>query len=138
MLILDLKAVPFHAVAFSVYLSLWSSLWIHSRTLCFTCPRSMLQVLHRAMVWNNFWIFILFCHSAALLWDIFSSKVEKILKGNLDLIPSPSLLWVGIMGGKVCLRHEGKTLLGIVNKPFVLTRLLTIPSNVLPSHLSRP
>jgi hypothetical protein len=42
-------------------------------------------------------------------------KVEKILKGNLDLIPSPSLK-IQIMGGKVCLRCKGKTLLGVVNK----------------------
>ena len=32
------------------------------------------------------------------------SKVEKILKGNLDWIPSPStLVKIQIMGGKVCL-----------------------------------
>ena len=30
-------------------------------------------------------------------------KVEKILKGSLDLIPSPSAK-IQIMGGKVCLR----------------------------------
>jgi hypothetical protein len=40
-------------------------------------------------------------------------KVEKILKGSLDLISSAK---IQIMGGKVCLRHRGKTLLGIVNK----------------------
>ena len=44
-----------------------------------------------------------------------SGKVEKILKGALDLIPSPSVK-IQIMGGKVCLRCKGKTLLGIVNK----------------------
>ena len=42
-------------------------------------------------------------------------KVETILKGSLDSIPSPSPK-VQIMGGKVCLRCKGKTLLGIVNK----------------------
>ena len=42
-------------------------------------------------------------------------KVEKILKGSLDLIPSPSAK-IQIMGGKVCLRCKGKTLLGVVNK----------------------
>ena len=43
--------------------------------------------------------------------------VQKILKGSLDLIPSrtPSLK-IQIMGGKVCLRYKGKTLLGIVNE----------------------
>ena len=44
-------------------------------------------------------------------------KVEKVLKGSLDSIPSlsPSVK-IQIMGGKVCLRCRGKTLLGIVNK----------------------
>ena len=42
-------------------------------------------------------------------------KVENILKGNLDSIPSPSVK-IQIMGGKVCLRCKCKTLLGIVNK----------------------
>ena len=44
-------------------------------------------------------------------------KVEKNLKGSLDLIlsPSPSVK-IQIIGRKVCLRCKGKTLLGIVNK----------------------
>ena len=33
----------------------------------------------------------------------FDTKVEIFLKGNLDLIPSPSVK-IKIMGGKVCLR----------------------------------
>ena len=46
-----------------------------------------------------------------------SAKVEKILKGSLDLISSPSpSVKIQVMGGKVCFRHKGKTLLGIVNK----------------------
>ena len=38
-------------------------------------------------------------------------KVEKILKGSMDSIlsPSPSVK-IQIMGGKVCLRCKGKTL----------------------------
>ena len=57
-------------------------------------------------------------------------KVEKILKGILDLIPSPSpSVKIQIIVGKVCLRCKGKTLLGIVNKI-----LLTMLSNVLPLH----
>ena len=44
-----------------------------------------------------------------------SSKVEKILKSSLDLIQSPSpSVKIQIMGGKVCLRCKGKTLLGII------------------------
>ena len=38
-------------------------------------------------------------------------KVEKILKGSLDSIPSPSVK-IQIMSGKVSLRCKGKTLLG--------------------------
>ena len=46
-----------------------------------------------------------------------SSKVETILKGSLVSIPSPSpSVKIQIMGGKVCLRCKGKTLLGVVNK----------------------
>ena len=38
-------------------------------------------------------------------------KVEKILKGSLDSIPSPLLsVKIQIMGGKDCLRFKGKTL----------------------------
>ena len=46
--------------------------------------------------------------------DSSSSKVEKNLEGILDSIlsPSPSVN-IQIMGGKVCLRCKGKTLLGI-------------------------
>ena len=43
--------------------------------------------------------------------------VEKILKDNLDSIPSSSPSGkIQIMGGKVCLRCKGKTLLGVDNK----------------------
>ena len=41
-----------------------------------------------------------------------SCKVKTILKGSLDLIPSPSVK-IQIMGRKVCLRCKGKTLLDI-------------------------
>jgi hypothetical protein len=44
-------------------------------------------------------------------------KVEKMLKGSLDLIPSPSpSVKIQIMSRRVCLRCKGKTLLGIVSK----------------------
>ena len=52
---------------------------------------------------------------------------------HFQLCPS---LWK--MGGKVCFRCKGKTLLGIVNKLFVFKSLLSTPSNVLPLYLSRP
>jgi hypothetical protein len=63
-------------------------------------------------------------------------KVEKILKGSLDSIPSPSpSVKIQIMGGKVCLRCIGKTLLGVANKFLKTKKLLTSPSNVLPYYL---
>ena len=60
------------------------------------------------------------------------SKVEKILKGSLDSIPSPSpSVKIQIVGGKVYMRCKGKTLVCI----FVFKSLLTSPSNVLPYYL---
>jgi hypothetical protein len=54
---------------------------------------------------------------------LFYLKVEKILKGSLDSISSPSpSVKIKIMGSKVCLRCRGKS-------------LLTTPSNALPYHL---
>jgi len=53
-------------------------------------------------------------------------KLEKIIKGSLDSTPLPSpSMKIQIMGGKVCLRCKGKTLLGIVNK-FLKTKSLLI------------
>ena len=55
-----------------------------------------------------------------LKFGSFLLKVEKILKGSLDSIPSPTpSVKIEIMGGNVCLRFKGKTLLGVVNKLFV-------------------
>ena len=49
------------------------------------------------------------------LWN--TRKVEKNLKGSLDSIPSPSpSMKIQIMGGKVCSRRKGKTLLDAVNR----------------------
>ena len=39
-------------------------------------------------------------------------KEEKILKGSLDWIS----VKIQTMGGKICMRCKGKTLLGIVKK----------------------
>ena len=50
-------------------------------------------------------------------------KVEKLLKGNLDSISSPSVK-IQIMSGKVCLRRKGKTLLGIVSKTFCIQKFV--------------
>jgi hypothetical protein len=65
---------------------------------------------------------------------IIITKVEKNLKGRLDLIPSPSRsVKIQIMVGKNCLRCKDKTLLGVVNKLLKTKSLLTSPSNVLPN-----
>ena len=59
-----------------------------------------------------------------------SGKVENILKGSLDSIPSPSSsVKIQIMGGKVCLRFKVKTLLGIVNKLLKTAMLHLITSS---------
>ena len=63
-------------------------------------------------------------------------KVEKILKGSLNLIPSPlPSVKIQIMGRKVCLRCKGKTMPGVVSKLLKTKSLLTLPSNVLPYYL---
>ena len=63
-------------------------------------------------------------------------KVKKILEDSLDSIssPLPSVKMQNI-GGKVCLRFKGKTLMDLVNKLFRAKSFLTTPSNVLPLHL---
>ena len=68
--------------------------------------------------------------------ELYSVKVENILKGILDLIPSPSpSMKIQIMSGKFCLRSKGKTLMGVVNKHLKTKILLTSPSNVWPYYL---
>ena len=63
-------------------------------------------------------------------------KVEKILKGSLDSIPSPSpSVKIQIMGRKVCLMCKDNTLLGVVHKLLKTKSLLTSPSNVLLYYL---
>ena len=111
---------------------------------------SRMTPLVESTVWNSVELFVLMSfHYFKLYFDMASylerevsfapnwiDKVEKISKGSLDLIPSPSpSVKIQIMGGKICLRCKGKTLLGIVNKLLKTKRLLTSPSNVLPYYL---
>ena len=74
-----------------------------------------------------------------LLFKIISNlKVENILKGTTVSISSPSPpVKIQIMGGKVCLRCKGKTLLGIVNKLLKTKSLLASPTKILPLHLKQ-
>ena len=61
-----------------------------------------------------------------MLW--FTLKVEKILKGRLNLISSPSpSLKLQIMGRNVCLGCKG-TLLGAANKLLKIKSLLNMPA----------
>ena len=61
-------------------------------------------------------------------------KVEKILKGSLDSIDSPSVKFQ-IMGGKVCFRWKVKTLLDVINTLLKTKTSLTLFKNVLPYFL---
>jgi hypothetical protein len=57
---------------------------------------------------------------------IFCIKVETILKGSLDSIPSSSpSVKIQIMGGNICLCCKGKTLLGDVNKRLITSNKLS-------------
>ena len=92
-------------------------------------------------IWANlspqFWICLEFelkihlCKFKRRFRVSWNDKVEKILKGSMDSISSPSpSVKIQIMNGKVCLRCKGKTLLGIVNKLLKTKSLLTSSSNV--------
>ena len=96
--------------------------------LQFTDIRSSSKVLH--LIWDS-WLYPRFLNS----WFI---KVKKNWKDRVDFISSSSpSVKIQIMGGKVCLRHKGKTLLGVVNKLFVFKSLLTTLSNVFPLHFKQ-
>ena len=60
-------------------------------------------------------------------------KVENILKGSLDLIPSPSAK-IQIMDKKVCLRCKGKTFLGNIVNRLLKTKMFCLITS---SKLSR-
>ena len=85
--------------------------------------------ISRVCMTNTFWQ-----ASEQNLWDylinwlffIVIVKVENIQEDSLDSIPSPTtLVKIQIIGGKVCLRCKGKTLLGVVKKLLKTKSLLT-------------
>ena len=101
----------------------------------FTLPENMEEEWKTDII--NYYTSVTFVrHPFVRLVSAFKDKVEKILKGSLDQIPSlsPSVK-IQIMGGKVCLRCKGKTLLGVVNKLLKTKSLLTSPSNVQPYYI---
>ena len=58
------------------------------------------------------------------------NEVEKILKGSLDLIPSPSpSAKIQIMDKRVCLRCKGKTLPYYLKETFPPIKVKVIKSN---------
>ena len=62
-------------------------------------------------------------------------KVENFLKGDLDVIPSPSpSVKIQIMGRKVCLMCKGKTLLGLVNKLLKTKSVALLPQGNFPAN----
>ena len=70
-----------------------------------------------------------------------SGKVEKILKGSLDLMPSPSpevRIQITYVWESLLEVERQNILLGIVNKLFVFNSLFTTSSNGLPLHISHP
>jgi hypothetical protein len=74
----------------------WTEVWMHKSF--FNMPNLKIYTFQNQYEKKIIWI----------------SKVEKILKYSLDLIPSPSLsVKIQIMSGKVCLRCRGKTWLGL-------------------------
>ena len=79
------------------------------------------------------------------LFSKIAYKVEKILKGSLDKIPSPSSeVKIQVMSGKVLLRCEGKTFcqqtfenkkfVDITQQCFALLPLVNFPANNLNFH----
>ena len=99
-----------------------------------TCSRNVAQSLDKDCLRDN--------DGGPSEWDHMDKydnrpgKVEIFVKGDLDLIPSPSpSVKIQIMSGKVCLRCKGKILLVVVNKLLKTKSMLTSPSNVLPYYL---
>ena len=56
----------------------------------------------------GYWVSNLLVRKYLISLESFVTKVEKILKGCLDSITSPSPLKIQIMGRKLCLRYKGK------------------------------
>ena len=58
---------------------------------------------------NHEELFVHSCEQIKVETNELEDKVEKVLKGSLDSIPSPShSVKIQILGGKVCLRCKGK------------------------------
>ena len=80
------------------------SIALHNQVIPSDWIKQMICLIYR--------FFSILNHSMKMF--LFSINVEKILKGSLDSIPSPSVK-IQIMDGKVCFRCKGKTLLCIAN-----------------------
>ena len=90
-------------------------------------------IIYHSLNWFNMWYF--YQINETILCIFIDLRDKLILKGSLDLIPSPSPSEKNqIMGRKVWLRHKGKTLLVVVWKQKNCWQL-TSPSSVLPYYL---
>ena len=99
-------------------------------------------IIYHSLNWFNMWYF--YQINETIICIFIDLRDKLILKGSLDLIPSPSA-WskIQIISGKVCFgqniaRHcqqtfENKT---FVNKLLKTKPLLTSPSNILPFYFS--
>ena len=77
------------------------------------------------------------CSKVEIHFQKKAPKVEKVLKGSLDLIPSPSpSMKIQIMGGKISLGCKGKKLLGVDNsqKCFAFISQANFPTHYLNFH----
>ena len=83
------------------------------------------HLFHNIVVGNDVnnisWLLALPSHSYVLTWFRLVGKVENILKGSLDSIPSPSpSVKIQIMGRKFWVRCKGKSLQNITQQWFAL------------------
>ena len=109
---------------FSIFLFWASSIWNSKTEIILQKPRNYIKLIYSKKNTKS--------------WRTLIHKVEKILKGSLDSIPSPPpFVKIQIRGGKVWLRCKGKTLLGFINKLLKTKSLLTSPSNFLPLHIKQ-
>ena len=91
------------AVCLLPLVKLWSFCLGNETWFCFQ-NSGKIRFLKKRLTWESNSFFFM-RKSFRQGWNFF--KVEKILKGSLDSIPSPSVK-IQIMGRKVCLRCKGK------------------------------
>ena len=100
--------------------------------LAFT--RLDLEDLHLTIQQCSKWMVPMDLRLPLQLWVLTVVKVENVLKGSLDLMPSPSVK-IQIMGGRVSLWFKGKTkFVDITQQCFALLPQVNLPDNNLNFH----